>query len=99
MKPSVGRIVHYKLSASDAEATNRRRVPGAGHADPWPAGAQAHVGNSVGAGNIVPLLITTVWTPTTVNGQAFLDGNDSLWVTSAVEGDQDGQWSWPARVE
>ena len=33
-----------------------------------------------------------------VNGQAFLDGNDVLWVTSAREGTEPGQWSWPPRV-
>ncbi|KKK65507.1 hypothetical protein LCGC14_2973460, partial [marine sediment metagenome] len=27
-----------------------------------------------------------------VNGQAFLDGNDSLWVTSVQEGYESGQW-------
>jgi hypothetical protein len=32
-----------------------------------------------------------------VNGQAFLDGNDVLWITSAKEGTEPGQWSWPIR--
>ena len=34
-----------------------------------------------------------------VNGQVFLDGNDSLWVTSAKEGTTPGTWCWPERVE
>ena len=29
-----------------------------------------------------------------VNGQAFLDGNDVLWVTSAPQGDFNGGWNW-----
>lgn len=33
-----------------------------------------------------------------VNGQAFLDGNDVLWVTSAPQGDGNGFWDWPERV-
>lgn len=33
-----------------------------------------------------------------INGQAVLDGNDALWVTSAPEGDGNGFWHWPERV-
>lgn len=33
-----------------------------------------------------------------VSGQAFLDGNDSLWITSAPQGDFNGAWDWPVRV-
>lgn len=36
--------------------------------------------------------------PYGINGQAMLDGNDSLWVTSAPEGDGNGFWRWPERV-
>lgn len=32
-----------------------------------------------------------------INGQVFLDGNDTLWVTSADEGTEPGQWSWPVK--
>lgn len=32
-----------------------------------------------------------------VNGQAFLDGNDVLWITSAPQGDGNGFWDWPER--
>lgn len=34
-----------------------------------------------------------------VNGQAFLDGNDTLWVTSAPQGDGNGFWDWPEVVK
>lgn len=102
-KPSAGRIVHYRLSESDAEAVMRRRVArpeGAG----WPPGAQAHVGNHVAAGDVVPLVVVRVWPDEYgpgipgVNGQVLLDGTDSLWVTSVREGAESGQWSWPPRV-
>ena len=116
--PSIGRIVHYRLSAQDVEAVTRRRTTGASIAermsrcvltgDPpvyaWPEGAQAHVGNPVSEGDVVPLTITAVWPNEFgegeygVNGQALLDGNDSLWVTSAKQGEEPGQWSWPPKV-
>lgn len=108
-QPTIGRTVHYQLSASDAEQINRRRTTGASIAgrtsrDTWPLGAQAHIGNSAAAGDIVPLVIVRVWPDEGgpgihgVNGQCFLDGNDTLWVTSAHEGTEPGQWRWPARV-
>ena len=70
----------------------------------WPLGAQAHIGNSASEGQEFPMVVVRVWTDEFgpgkpgVNGQAFLDGNDALWVTSVGEGDGDGQWHWPARV-
>ena len=107
--PSIGRIVHYKLSADNEQAINRRRTTGNAIADriaeeKWPLGAQAHIGNTAREGDVVPLMIVRVWPDEYgvgvpgVNGQAFLDGNDALWVTSAREGDGPGQWSWPPRV-
>lgn len=125
MTPTVGRIVHMRLSAEQAEQINRRRVgsASAGILDAngvriWPDGAQRHVGNGVGEGSVVPLMVTTVWpneyqggaclshhAPGTtyesafgVNGQAFLDGNDTLWVTSAPQHSElTGCWFWPPR--
>lgn len=70
----------------------------------WPAGAQAHIGNTAAEGDIVPLVVVRVWPNEYgegipgVNGQAFLDGNDVLWVTSAKEGTEPGTWAWPART-
>lgn len=70
----------------------------------WPAGAQAHIGNPVSEGEIVPLVVVRVWPNEFgegvpgVNGQAFLDGNDALWITSAKEGTEPGTWAWPPRV-
>jgi len=104
MNPTIGRIVHYRLTGSDAEQVNRRRVVGASSREGWPAGAQQHVGNVAMAGDYAPMLIIKVWPnefgdAPGVNGQVFLDGNDSLWVTSAKEGTLPGQWCWPPRSE
>ncbi len=122
--PTIGRIVHYRLSADDVGQINRRRTTGKSiaermkwsvvgkhdetipaHSDDgsvraWPAGAQAHIGNEAKEGDTVPMLIVKTWgdTPTSsVNGQAFLDGNDVLWVTSATVGEGPRTWSWPSR--
>lgn len=98
---SVGRIVHYTLSAHDAELINRRRQrPSAQDDPPWPQGAMAHVGNSVAEGDVFPLVVTRVWNqdPGTVNGQVLLDGSDTLWVTSVTPGEGGCHWAWPPRV-
>lgn len=101
-----GRIVHYVLTDSDAEQINRRRVPGVGHAENWPAGAQAHVGNHVMAGEHFPAIIARVFPKEYgdepgCNLQVILDGNDSYWATS-VKHDGDplnlGTWHWPERM-
>ena len=114
--PTIGRIVHYKLTADDATLINRRRTTGAEIAERiqqemmtsappnrpvWPLGAQAHIGNEAKEGQVFPMMITRVWgdTPSAaVNGQAYLDGNDVLWVTSACAGDQPHQFAWPTRA-
>lgn len=104
--PSIGRIVHYKLSAADAAEINRRRTTGPAIAErigygSWPVGAQAHIGNEAKEGDIHPMMITKMWgdgAGASVNGQVFLDGNDVLWVTSRVVGDQSGTFTWPQRV-
>lgn len=106
--PTIGRIVHYRLSADDAEQIMRRRTNGHKIRErmemtppQWPTGAQAHIGNDVKEGDAFPMLITRVWgdTPTcAVNGQAYLDGNDVLWVTSACVGEGPRTFSWPTRA-
>lgn len=112
MTPSIGRILHYVLTANDCEAIQQRRKPlGTFHEANWPEGAQAHVGNPVHEGLHVPLVVTAVWPneygegTVGVNGQVLLDGNDSLWVTSARLQDDSlppgviGWCHWPERVE
>lgn len=102
MKPTVGRIVQYRLRSDQAFMINKRRNDFAqfrrseGYQD---TGSMAHFGNPATEGEVVPLLIVKVFTPGgAVNGQAFLDGNDTLWVTSVSEGIGPGTWSWPERV-
>jgi hypothetical protein len=113
--PSIGRLVHYRLSADDATQINRRRTDGRAIRErleqvvmtstpparyAWPEGAQAHIGNTASEGDTFPMLITRVCgdTPSSaVNGQAFLDGNDVLWVTSACVGEGPRTFSWPVR--
>lgn len=101
-QPTIGRIVHYKLSQNDTISINRRRVYYVGNPMPenWPEGAQAHVGHQAEIGQVVPLIVVVVWPNAdgfNVNGQAFLDGNDTLWVSGAKEGLGPGQWPWPQR--
>jgi hypothetical protein len=98
--PSVGRIVHYKLTTDDAVAINGRRIQGAGHSENWPEGAQAHVGNPAFQGQVFTAIVVSQLTSdlSVMNVQVPLDGNDSCWVTSIHEGDDNGQWSWPPRV-
>lgn len=105
MVPTVGRILKYRLSALDVERINRRRttrtdVRARIDDGSWPVGAQAHVGNQVGTSDTLPMIVTYVGENTgLVNGQVFLDGNDTLWVIGARQGGQPGQWSWPVREE
>ncbi len=92
MTPTIGRIVHYKLSPEDIGRIQARRA------------AAGFEFNTHDAGDIVPLVIVRVWPDEWgpgipgVNGQALLDGPDTAWVTSAREGSEPGQWSWPERV-
>lgn len=93
--PAVGRIVRYKLTEDDATGINRRRKD----ADNFGArdnhtGYAVHVGNEVQAGDVAAMVIVRVWPDDRlVNGQVLLDGTDTLWVTSKLEGDRAGEWS------
>ena len=108
MIPSLGRIVHYTLTDGDATAVTKRRNDAAANRAVHPDednGYIAHVGNAVSGGDVYPLIITRVWAfpdrvteESQINGQVLLDGNDCLWVTSAGQGDQPGQWREPGRV-
>ena len=92
-------IVNYKLSAENAVQINRRRTTSASIVERikekiWPTGAQAHIGNEAKEGQILPMVIVGIWSDTCVNGQVFLDGNDTFWVTSASKGDLPGNWEY-----
>ncbi len=92
MIPTTGRIVHYALGPSDVDTIKRNRSV---------AGTGIAMGNEPHEGDILPMLIVKPWGDTegsAVNGQVFLDGNDTLWVTSRSEGTGPFTWSEPPRV-
>lgn len=75
----VGKVVHYVLNQSTVDSINAQRIKEGGQR-----------GNSVSIGDHVPMMIIRIWPneygdEPGVNGQCFLDGVDSLWVTSARE--------------
>lgn len=101
MTPVIGQIVQYRLRASDAEQINRRRRHAQRSMDTIRSeamGYQAHIGNQVAEDELVAMIVTQVWPNSfkpdepAVNGQALLDGADSLWVTSVAEGTTPGTW-------
>jgi hypothetical protein len=102
--PTIGRIVHYKLSETDAAQINKRRHDFNKH---WsseefePVGFQAHMGNRAEAGQVYPAMIVRTWGNTpeaSVQLQVFLDGNDTFWATSVAQGEGERQYVWPQRA-
>lgn len=100
MTPSIGRIVHYRLSLIDCDEINRRRNDARCNAMAND-GAIRHAGNDVLPGDVYPMTIVRVFDQSggMVNGQVHLDGNDAYWATSRHEGAGEGEWFWPPRVE
>ena len=97
LKPTIGRIVLYKLSSDDARKINKRREDASINSDRMKMdriGYQAHIGNPVSAGSVFPMMIVGAWSDDLVNGRVFLDGNDTLWVTSAHRGSKITEWDW-----
>jgi hypothetical protein len=110
MKPSIGRIVIYKLGEADAQDINRRRhdftaftrtytrpdEPG----NPGATGHVGHFGNAVRPGEEYPAMIVRIFPGSPhdmVNLQVHLDGNDTFWATSRHEGPDESEWRWPER--
>jgi len=101
LKPSIGRIVHYRITEPEAEAINRRRRDfHESRSATDRTGFIGHVGNWAAEGDLFPAMVVRVWdeAQVTVNLQVFLDGNDTLWATSRAEGTEAGTWAWPERV-
>lgn len=91
MKPTIGRIVIYRLRAHDAEAIMIRR-------NRSPLDLR---GNAVAEGDEFPMMIVRVWgdqPDSCVNGKVQLDGSDTHWATSIQVGEGPGTFSWPAPV-
>ena len=93
--PTPGRIVNVVMSEDLARRANRGRTE-AGHA--------TKTGNTVREGDVLPMIIVKVWNDTPdamLNGQIFLDGNDTLWASSINHNDsaaasrEPGTWEWP----
>ncbi|MBB1153507.1 hypothetical protein [Amycolatopsis dendrobii] len=101
--PTVNRFVLYTLTALDADTVNRRRADAEKQRieiGDYHDGVVVHVGNTAEAGQTFPMLIVRVWgdaEDSAVNGQVFLDGNDTLWKTSVQAGEGAGAWVWPVR--
>mgnify|MGYP001612349974 FL=1 len=88
---TIGRIVHYVLSPNDAARVSEHR-----------ADYPRRRGNDVRANDVIPAIV--VWPhnneQSTFNGQAFLDGDDVLWLMSVpynADG-KPGTWHWPPRA-
>lgn len=48
--------------------------------------------------DVAPAVIVRCWSDICVNLRVLIDGNETLWVTSAILGDEERQWQWPTRV-
>ena len=101
--PTLCRLVLYRLNEADVNAINRRRNDAAYNLDKIrneKPGYQVHVGNRVQVGETYPAVVVrrNGDTPgSSINLSVLLDGTDTYWATSRGEGDENGQWSWPAR--
>ena len=98
--PTIGRIMHYRLTQADAEKINRRREHARKHSGEHALnanGVQIHVGNKADEGQALPMMVVAVNGPDTVNGQVYLDGNDIYWITGVRLGNGPGTCSWPLR--
>lgn len=101
--PTIGRIVHYRLTADDAATINEQRYRakqyfGAGEDMNMSVGQQLHVGRHMVQGETCAMIVTAALGNARVNGQVILDGNDHLWCVSVSYGTANGCWSWPPRV-
>lgn len=101
--PSIGRIVRYRLTETDAVKINKRREDASRHMLEHRSrsdGSQVHVGNVVAPRQEVAMVIVAVHgnTPDSlVNGKCLLDGTDDYWAISVKVGEGPGTWSWPTR--
>lgn len=83
--PSPGDIVLYCLTESDARKANANRAHGQRVARiPLLRGVQRHHGPEHIAGEVCPLLVIQSFKDgLEISGQAFLRGNDSVWIENS----------------
>lgn len=73
--PSIGRIVHYKLTWTDMNTIN----------DAVNGGAGKLAANVPRVGDVYPAMIVRTWGGTAASSvqlQVFIDGNFTIWATS-----------------
>jgi hypothetical protein len=92
-KPSVGRIVHYRLAQGDVSQIE----------DQSPSRDQRSgltCRNPVSVGQVYPAQIVAVFSggSGSCNLVVQLDGTVQYWATSRAHGNEPGQWAWPERV-
>lgn len=90
--PTIGRIVHYTLSAGDVNVIDQR--------SPRIVDGQV-VRNDVRPGQVYPAQVVAVFgSGSTANLVVQLDGVSQYWATSRVEGaaGEPGRWIWPPRA-
>lgn len=102
-QPSIGRIVLFRLTEEAALYINHQRRQALADAKARtssPLNGSALDGEEVRAGMTFPMIVTAVFNKDYVNGQVFLDGNDSYWAENVGQGqaDDDGSWHWPPRA-
>ncbi|MEU1284922.1 hypothetical protein [Kitasatospora sp. NPDC005856] len=94
MQPTIGRIVHYRLSEQDQQRITAQQNR------PLPDG-RSPLANSSQAGAVFPAVIVRIWNNNPdaplCNLHVLLDGELTLWVTSRAEGAEQGTWTWPPR--
>lgn len=106
LKP--GRIVYFVFDEQCVQEVMRRRTSGRSIAErmstvppEWPTGAQAHIGNDVHVGDILPAMVVRVWDQASgnCNLKVQLDGADEYWATSVLFADdkKPRSWHWPER--
>lgn len=89
MKPTIGRIVLYRVSSDDAAAISAQRE------------RLGMRGNPIAEGEEVPAVIVRVFENEFGPGipgcnlKLMLDGEDDYWATSRREGVERNTWHWP----
>jgi hypothetical protein len=92
MKATLGRIVHYTLTATDVELINYNRPR-------WAKGQPEMMRNAVQVGGVLPAVVVAVFGDGEhVNLSVWLDGYGTYWATSRPEGTTPGTWAWPPRI-
>ena len=93
MVPTIGRIVHYKVSENDVQHYTFRPMDHPSFNLPYP-------------GDVFPMVITNVNPDSdgvvrTLSGNVIVNNGTMFWTGSVTEGlgDVPGQWFWPPRVE